>query len=124
MAELLRRPGYTARTQEIRPGGQAIAAAHHAQTLAKRSLQLDRAGTPSKLPQAKTHYPSPVAKSAAYRQYLRQEPDALTRTSGSVRGDRGNPVPYRDGWIVHDRFQAHLSPEINLGCIDHNIFVG
>ena len=26
----------------------------------------------------------------------RQEPDALARTSGSARGDRGNPVPYRD----------------------------
>ena len=24
------------------------------------------------------------------------EPDSLTRTSGSVRGDWGNPVPYRD----------------------------
>ena len=96
MAELLRRPGYTARTQEIRPGGQAIAAAHHAQTLAERSLQLVRAGTPSKHLLAKTHHPSPVAKSAAYRQYPRQEPDALTRTSGSVRGDRGNPVSYRD----------------------------
>ena len=96
MAELLRRPGYTARTQEIRPGGQAIVDAHHAQTLAERSLQLARAGTPSKHLLAKTHHPSPVAKSAAYRQYPRQEPDALTRTSGSVRGDRGNPVSYRD----------------------------
>ncbi len=26
----------------------------------------------------------------------REEPDALTRTSGSVRGARGNPGPYRD----------------------------
>ena len=65
MAELLRRPRYTARTQEIRHGGQAIAAAHHAQTLAERPLQLASTGTPNKLPLAKTHHPSPVAKSAA-----------------------------------------------------------
>ena len=30
------------------------------------------------------------------RHQPRQEPDALTRTSRSVRGDRSNPVPYRD----------------------------
>ena len=74
MAELLRRPRHNARTQEIRSGGQAIATALHAQTLAERSLQLARAGTPSKLPLAKTHHPSLVAKSAAYRQYPRTKP--------------------------------------------------
>ena len=74
MAELLRRPRYIARTQEIRLGGQAITAAHYAQTLAERSLQLANAGTPSKLPLAKTHHPSPVAKSAANRQYPRTKP--------------------------------------------------
>ncbi len=26
----------------------------------------------------------------------RQEPDALAGTSGSARGERGNPLPYRD----------------------------
>ena len=37
-----------------------------------------------------------MAGPAADRQHLKEEPGALARTPGSVRGDRSNPVPYRD----------------------------
>ena len=37
-----------------------------------------------------------MARNIARRYYARQEPGALTRTPGSVRGDRGNPVSYRN----------------------------
>ena len=40
---------------------------------------------------------TPVASPAALRHHPRQEPRALTRMRGSVRGDWRKPVPYRDG---------------------------
>ena len=39
---------------------------------------------------------TPVASPAALRHHPRQEPRALTRMRGSVRGDWRKPVPYRD----------------------------
>ena len=42
-----------------------------------------------------------MARNIARRYYARQEPGALTRTPGSVRGDRGNPVSYRNGRTDH-----------------------
>ena len=39
---------------------------------------------------------TPVARPAAFRHHPRQEPRALTRMRGSVRGDRRKPAPYRD----------------------------
>src|SRR3979409_1803352 len=40
--------------------------------------------------------PSPLAQRALRRQNPREEPSALTRTLGSVRGAPGNGRPYRD----------------------------
>ena len=43
-----------------------------------------------------TPHPSPLARRALRRQNPREEPSALTRTLGSVRGAFGNGRPYRD----------------------------
>ena len=43
-----------------------------------------------------TPHPSPLARRALRRQNPREEPSALTRTLGSVRGAPGNGRPYRD----------------------------
>ena len=43
-----------------------------------------------------TPHPSPLAQPALRRQNPREEPSALTRTLGSVRGASGNWRPYRD----------------------------
>ncbi len=43
-----------------------------------------------------TPHPSPLARRALRRQNPREEPSALTRTLGSVRGASGNWRPYRD----------------------------
>ena len=50
---------------------------------------------------------TPVASPAALRHHPRQEPRALTRMRGSVRGDWRKPVPYRDVMGVIKQ---------NLGC--------
>ena len=47
----------------------------------------------------------PVASPAALRHHPRQEPRALTRMRGSVRGDWRKPVPYRDEAL---RMRMHL----------------
>jgi len=39
---------------------------------------------------------SVIHEPTSRRQGSREEPGALTRTPGSVRGNRGNPAPYRD----------------------------
>src|SRR5271166_5595755 len=43
-----------------------------------------------------TPHPAPLARQALRRQNSREEPSALTRTLGSVRGAAGNGGPYRD----------------------------
>jgi len=43
-----------------------------------------------------TPHPSPLAERALRRQNPREEPSALTRTLGSVRGAASNGGPYRD----------------------------
>src|SRR5450755_739175 len=43
-----------------------------------------------------TPHPSPLARRALRRQNPREEPSALTRMLGSVRGAAGNGGPYRD----------------------------
>ena len=48
---------------------------------------------------------TPVASPAALRHHPRQEPRALTRMRGSVRGDWRKPVPYRDEAL---RMRMHL----------------
>ena len=45
---------------------------------------------------APRRHPAPVAVGAICRQDSRREPDALARTSGSVRGAPGNRRPYRE----------------------------
>ena len=55
---------------------------------------------------------TPVASPAALRHHPRQEPRALTRMRGSVRGDWRKPVPYRD---VHGLVDCHCCrPEREL----------
>ena len=48
-------------------------------------------------PTLKIRHPWPDARYTVTHEQcnLREEPDALTRTSGSVRGPRGNPGSYR-----------------------------
>jgi len=109
MAQLLRRPRRITRHQGFRVCDPVNAFAHPAQAFAKGPLQLVGSGSPDRLPLAKTRYPSPVARPATYRQYPRQEPRALTRMRGSARGDRGNPVSYRNR-----KFWAHLTVKSTL----------
>ena len=55
-----------------------------------------------------TPHPSPLARRALRRQDPREEPSALTRTLGSVRGAPGNGRPYRCAW--HDQQLGGVSP--------------
>ena len=57
-----------------------------------RQSEFRRVGSSNRLPLAKTHHSSPETGLAPHRRHPRQEPDALTRTSGSVRGDRSKPI--------------------------------
>ena len=54
---------------------------------------------------------TPVASPAALRHHPRQEPRALTRMRGSVRGDWRKPVPYRDG---HRTFGSKVAVIANI----------
>ena len=52
-----------------------------------------------------------MAKPTARRHDPREEPGALTRPPGSVRGDRGNPVPYRDCFSMFIGLNWVVEPE-------------
>ena len=56
-----------------------------------------------------------MARPAAIRHHPREEPGALARTPGSARGDRGNPVPYRDPVMTAARISQPQACPKGLG---------
>ena len=82
--------------ESVCPGGQTSAPAHPAQALAERPHGLASHRPPRRPTLATTHHPTPVARPAICRHDPRQEPRALTRLRGSVRGLPGNRHSYRD----------------------------
>ena len=70
-----------------------------AKALRRRSQETGSPGsecTPRCPMATRTPHPSSLARRALRRQNPREEPSALTRTLGSVRGAAGNGGPYRD----------------------------
>src|SRR5439155_7154064 len=69
----------------------------------ERPAHLETSPSPRRSMAAPTPHPSPLAKHALRRQNPREEPSALTRTLGSVRGAAGNGGPYRDPSLTAPR---------------------
>ena len=96
MAWLLRgahkRPGAVA----IRVVPAAALDADYPPKVAAGALPMGTSGRLAPGVLAPRDHPPPVADGAICRQHSRQEPDALARTSGSVRGAPGNRRSYRE----------------------------
>lgn len=79
----------------VRPGGAGGAKAR-AQGKSARPPHAPGTGPGKRVTGGGADTASCMARPAATRHHPREEPGALARTPGSARGDRGNPVPYRD----------------------------
>ncbi len=96
MAAILCRADQLPGPQEVRVPVEAHLAAHPPQEVAARPLQSGSTGTDLQAAMAASADRPSMAGLAIRRHYRRQEPDALTRPSGSVRGEPSNRLPCRD----------------------------
>ena len=96
LAQLLCRPGERPIPGEVHTPLPAAALACPPAPVPKGPHGVGENRPPGRHPLAQGQNPPSVAGPTARRQHPREEPGALTRTPGSARGDRGNPVPYRD----------------------------
>ena len=86
----------TARRYALSDDGSSGTGEGRLRVAARRPDHLAADGQPRRAMATGTPHPSPLAQPALRRQNPREEPSALTRTLGSVRGAVGNGGPYRD----------------------------
>ena len=108
MAELLCRANQLQAPEAIRRAAEAGLDEGPPQEVSEIPHQLGATGRNMCSDVAQSTHPSPMTRRALGRSNRRQEPDALTRSSGSVRGAPGNRCPYRD-WLrgrLRHRYEA------------------